>query len=164
MDLFEAIAARRSIRKYGEGKVDDDTIMKILDAGRLAPSAYGEEPWHFIVVKDKKQLKVIAEMTDHGKFIKGANFLIVVYCGDGKYYLEDGCAAVENILLAVAALKLGACWVAGDKKQYVDDMAKYFDVPEGYRLIALIPVGRPGQKPKKRQSKPLEEMVHWEKF
>ena len=58
------------------------------------------QPWHFIVVTDKERRKHIADLTDYGKFIEQAPVCIAVFCEDTKYYLEDGSAATQNILLA----------------------------------------------------------------
>ena len=164
MDFIELIKNRRSVRKYKDTEISRETILSILDAGRHAPSAYGEEPWEYVVVTDKKRLKEVASITDYGKFIAGAAALIVVYCKEGKYYLEDGCAAVENILLAATSIGLGTCWVAGDKKKYVDTVNEYFSAPKGCKLIALIPLGIPADSHKKREKTSLNEIVHWEKF
>jgi nitroreductase len=89
---------------------------------------------------------------------------IVVFCRDTKYFLEDGCAATENILIAVAALGLGACWVAGDKKRYADQVRQMLGVPEGYRLVSLLPVGYPAARPARKQKRPLDSVLHWERF
>ena len=61
MDLFEAIAGRRSIRRFKDAPVPDQDIRKILDAGRLAPSANNVQPWHFLVVKDRAVLGKMAD-------------------------------------------------------------------------------------------------------
>jgi len=164
MDFYELAKKRRSIRQYENEEIGKDTILKILDAGRYAPSAYREEPWHYVVVQDKAKLKEIADITDYGKFIKNAGALVAVYCEEGKYYLEDGCAAVQNILLAIQDAGLGSCWVAGDKKKYVEEINKYFNAPENMKLIALLPIGKPVGEPKERKRKELEEIVHWNSF
>ena len=88
----------------------------------------------------------------------------VVFCKNTKYYLEDGCAATENILVAAAALGLGACWVAGDKKSYADRVRRMLGVPESYRLVSLLPVGFPADHPARKQKRSLDEVLHWEEF
>ncbi|MEK7408612.1 MAG: nitroreductase family protein, partial [Acidobacteriota bacterium] len=84
-------------------------------------------------------------------------------CKDTKYYLEDGSAATENILLAAHARGLGACWVAGDKKPYAPRILALVGAPAGYKLISLVPVGHPAEQPAK-DKRPLSEMLHWERF
>lgn len=165
MDCLEAIKARRSVRRYQpDKKIDKDKIEKILDAGRWAPSARDTQPWQFVVVEDKTRLKEFADITDYGKFIKDASACIAVYCEDGKYFLEDGSAAVENILLAATAENLGTCWVAGDKKAYCGTISKLLGVSGGLKLIALISIGYAADRPGNRKRKPLDKIVHWERY
>lgn len=61
MDLFDAIAGRKSIRRFKETPVPDKDIREILEAGRLAPSANNTQPWSFLVIKDKGTVKKMAE-------------------------------------------------------------------------------------------------------
>ncbi|MCF7887350.1 MAG: nitroreductase family protein, partial [Candidatus Omnitrophica bacterium] len=118
MDFWEVVKKRISVREYSDQQIDQEKLKKIVDAAHLAPTARGEELWEFIVVTDKKALEDLGDITDHGKFLKGAVAGIVVLAKDTKYYLEDGSAATENILLAAASLGIGSCWIAGDKKPY----------------------------------------------
>jgi nitroreductase len=116
------------------------------------------QPWKFIVVTNGAMRTKIANITDYGKFIADAPACIAVFCEDTKYYLEDGCAAVENILLGV-----GSCWIAGDKKTYAEEVANLLGVPNRYKLIVLIALGYSDQKPRGRR-KSLAEMLSWEKL
>jgi len=163
VDAIEAMKTRRSIRSYEPGPVDRSVIEDIIDCARLAPTAINIQPWEFIVVTEKDKLRRIAEMTDYGRFIADATFCVAVLCKDTNYYLEDGCAATQNILLAAHAYGLGACWVAGDKKSYAKAVAEFLGAPADYKLVSLVPVGRarPSGEPSKR---PLHEVLHWEKL
>jgi len=164
MDALEAIRERRSVRKFRPDPVERKVLEELVDCGSLAPTAMGKEPWEFVVVTEDEMRERIADMTDYGKFIAQAPACIAVFCRDIKYYLEDGCAATENILLAAAALGLGACWAAGDKKGYADKVRQMLGVPEGYRLVSLLPVGYPVERPARKKKRPLEEVLHWGKF
>ncbi len=163
MDAIEALRTRRSIRQYIDKEVPKELLETMVDCGRLAATARNEQPWEFIVITDKTLKQKIAETTDHGKFIKDAGACIVVVCKDTKYYLEDGSAATQNILLAGRALGLGTCWVAGDKKAYCDAILKLLNVPSGYKLVSLIAVGYPASTPTPIK-RPLNDVLHWEKF
>jgi nitroreductase len=88
---------------------------------------------------------------------------VVVLCRESKYYLEDGSAATENILLAARAFGLGACWVAGDKKPYAETLRKMVGAPDGYKLVSLIPLGYPLEIPSPVK-RPLKQVLHWETF
>ena len=146
MDTIKSLKTRRSIRKFLSKPVEKEIIEDIIDCGRLAPTANNVQPWEFIVVTDSEIRKKIADITDYGKFISSAPVCIVIFSKDTKYYLENGSAATENILLAANSYGLGSCWVAGDKKRYADDIRKLLNVPEGYRLVSLIPVGYSDEK------------------
>jgi len=164
MDALEAIRERRSVREFRPDPVETKILEDLVDSGRLAPTAMGKEPWEFVIVTEDEMRERIAGTTDYGKFIAQAPACVAVFCKDTKYYLEDGCAATENILLAATALGLGACWVAGDKKGYADKVRQMLGVPEGYRLVSLLPVGYPADKPARKKKRPLEEVLHWGKF
>ena len=164
MDLFDAVANRKSVREYLDKPVEREKLEKIVEAGRRAPSARAVEPWEFIVVTDKNSIKEIAEITDYGKFMAKAPAFIAVVCKDTKYYLEDGCAATENMLLAAAALDLSTCWVAGDKKLYAGHILKRLNTPTGYKLVSLISIGYSNDKSPNKKNRPLKEVIHWNEF
>lgn len=164
MDAIEAIRKRTSVRAYKPEPVPREVLEELVDCGRRAPSAMGIHPWHFVVVTDKAMLRKLADSTDYGRFIADAPACVVVLCEEGKYYLEDGCAAVENILIAAAAHGLGACWVAGDKKAYAEKVRDMVGVPANHKLVALLPVGYPAAEPKPKNKPGLDRVLHWERY
>lgn len=164
MDALEAIRKRRSVRRYKPTPIPVEIIEKLADAGRWAPSGMNVQPWEFVAVTDPDTRKRIADITDYGKFIAEAPLCIAVFCKDTKYYLEDGSAAVENILIAATALGLGTCWVAGDKKRYADEIRRLLAVPTGHKLVALVPVGYPDEGERRRERRDLKEILHYERF
>ncbi len=163
MDAIEALKTRRSVRNYKPDQVSRELIAQIVDCGRMAASAINIQPWEFVAVTDPLKRKEIALATDYGPFIADAPVCILVFCRDTKYFLEDGCAATQNMLIAAWALGLGSCWVAGDKKPYAETIRGMAGVPEGFKLISLIALGFPKDvsAPSKR---PLSQVLHWEKF
>jgi nitroreductase len=163
MDAIEAIKTRRCIRAYTEQSVAREIIEDVIDCGRLAATARNEQPWEFVVLTDPNQLRSIAKKAEYGRFIAKASVCILVLCKDTKYYLEDGSAATQNILVAAKAHGLGACWVAGDKKEYADEVCREVGAPKGYKLVSMIPIGHPAEQPRKTK-RPLHELVHWGKF
>jgi nitroreductase len=166
MDCLEAIKIRRSIREYRDLPIPKGLLEKIVDAGRFAPTARQEEPWEFIVITDPEGLKKTGSITDHGKFISRAYACIAVFCKDTKYYLEDGCAATQNLMLAATALGIGSCWVAGDKKPYCTQINDLLNVPASFKLVSLIALGYPKADDafKVAHKRTLSEVMHWEKF
>ena len=163
MDAIDCMKTRRSVRTYLDKPVPKEVIEDIVDCGRLAATAINIQPWIFVAVQDSVVKKRLADITDHGKFIEQSAVCIAVLCEDTKYYLEDGCAAVQNILNAVRAHGLGACWVAGDKKAYAPEIMEALGAPSDFKLVALIPIGYSDQQPNP-QKKPLSEVIRWEKF
>jgi len=163
VDAIEAIKNRRSIRKYSNKEISQDILKDIVDCARLAPSANNIQPCEFVVITNKIKLREISEITDYGKFIENAVACIIVACKEAKYYLEDGCAATENILVAAKAYDIGSCWVAGDKKPYAGEILKLLEFPQGYKLVSIIPLGYPNEAPKPMK-RYLNEVLHLEKF
>lgn len=163
MDALECLKTRRSVRSYKPLPVDRAIIEDIVDCARLAATAINIQPWVFIAVTERKMLSRIAAITDYGKFIADAACCIAVFCEKVKYYLEDGSAATQNILLAATAHGLGSCWVAGDKKTYCPQIAELLNVPDNYTLVSLVAIGQP-EALSNPAKKPLGEVLHWESF
>jgi nitroreductase len=163
MDAIEVLKTRRSVRAYKGEPVPRKIIEDIVDCGRLAATAVNIQPWEFVVVTDPELLRRIAATTDYGKFIADAPVCVLVLCRDTKYYLEDGSAATENILLAARAHGLGSCWVAGDKKPYAAEICRLVGAPQDYKLVSLIPIGYSAESPGKSK-RPLSDVLHWEKY
>jgi nitroreductase len=164
METLKAIAERYSARKFSDKPVPRDVLEQMVDAGHRAPTARNEQPWAFVVVTDAEALKIMGGMTDHGRFIADGTACIAVVCQDGKYYLEDGSAATENILLAATDLGVQSCWVAGDKKPYANEIMQFLQVPETYRLVSLIALGYADTAGHPKEKKDVDEMIHWEKW
>lgn len=166
MDAIEVLKRRRSIRVYKDKPIPKEILEKIVDSSRFAPTARNEQPWEFMVVTEKETLKKIAGITDHGKFIVQAAACILVFCNDTKYYLEDGCAATENILLCATALGIGSCWVAGDKKPYCRELNELLYVPLSFKLVSIISLGYPESEKvfNIADKRSIKEVIHWEKF
>jgi len=166
MDILEVIKIRRSIREYTNNPLPKEILEKIIDAARFAPTARGVEPWEFIVITQPDTLKKIGEIAENGKFVSHAVACIAVFCSDTKYYLEDGCAATENILLAAAALGIASCWIAGDKKPYCNQIGDLLGVPGSFKLVSIVSLGYPESdkvfKVTRRRS--VKDVTHWEKF
>ncbi len=166
MKELELLRIRRSIRMFREKNIDKNDIASIIECARFAPTARNVQPWEFVVITDKGKLNDLASLADNGRFLSRAAACIAVFCADTKYYLEDGCAATCNILLAAAALGVGSCWIAGDKKPYCPQVNSLLNAPPGMRLVSLVALGYPEDEGcfKLSVKRPIEEIMHWEKF
>lgn len=163
MDAIECLKTRRSVRSYRPGVVDRAVIEDIVDCARLAATAINIQPWLFVAVTDEETRRKIASTTDYGKFIAEASCCIAVFCSrESKYYLEDGSAATQNILLAARAHGLGSCWVAGDKKPYCEDIRVLLNAPESHTLVSLVAIGYPATVPSP-EKKALQDVLRWER-
>ena len=132
------------MRKYKSNPIEENILKDVLECARLAPTAMNEQPWLFGVITEKETLAKIADLTDHGKFIGDAVACFAIFGEkNAKYYLEDCCAATENIIIALQAYGIGSCWVAGEKKDYAESVRTLLGVPDRYTLVSLVPAGHP---------------------
>ena len=164
--LLKLLRIRRSIRRFQNKSIPKSDLETIVDIARFAPTARNAQPWEFVLVVDKNKLAGLANLAENGSFLAQAASCIAVFCADTKYYLEDGCAATCNILLAAAALGIGTCWIAGDKKPYCPQVISLLNAPSGMKLVSLIALGYPQDKNAFAESakRQLKELIHWEKF
>jgi nitroreductase len=138
--------SRHSVRRFKPDPVGDLVIADALECAARAPTAMNIQPWLFGVIRDNKTLAAIAALADHGKFIADCPLCIAVFGEKNRqYYLEDCCAATENLILALLAHGFSSCWVAGDKKAYAEPVRNLLGVPEGYTLVSLVAAGCPAE-------------------
>jgi nitroreductase len=166
MENLELLRFRRSIRIFRNKGISEKDLERIIDSARFAPTARNVQPWEFVVVTQKHALIKLAELGENCRFIAQAAACIAVYCADTKYYLEDGCAATCNILLAATALGIGSCWVAGDKKPYSQQVNSLLNAPLSMKLVSLIALGYAQEKDcfKLSDKRQLKDLLHWERF
>ena len=161
MDALEAIQKRRSVRKFTGEIIPREHLEKIVDAGRLAATGSNRQPWDFIVVTDQTMLE---KLTVVGKWMRKAGAIIAVVLDPySHWWLEDGSAAIQNMLIASTALGYGACWVEGDALPREEEFKAILFVPKGKRLLALVPVGVPEEWPEV-EKRPLESVLHWQVY
>ena len=150
---LDLIFGRRSIRKYKTESVPDDAVQDILDAAMAAPSACCKDPWQLVVVTSKDLLVKISEGLPHGKMLADAPLGIVV-CGDIdkahdnqlSYMLQDCSAAIQNMLLAVHALGLGACWLGvHPREDRIAHIKALLDTPDNIVPISVLAIGYPAE-------------------
>ncbi len=162
MEALEAIRGRRSVREYTGEPIPRDDLEALVDAGRLAATGGNRQPWEFVVVTDRQmigKLKVAAAWMD-----RAAAIIAVVMDPElSRWWVEDGAAAIENILIAATALGYGSCWLEGWTLPREVEFKELLGIPEQKRLLTLIPVGVPVSWPEK-EKKPLSEVLRWERY
>ncbi len=164
MQTLQALKNRRSVRIFNVKPVPHGLVKELIDCARFAPTARNVQPWEFVVITKKDTLKELGSLGENGSFIKDCACCIALFCQETKYYLEDGCAATENILTAAYDLGLSSCWVAGDKKPYADKVKELLGVPFDFKLVSLIPLGYSDEKPPLPSKKSLNDVMHWERY
>ena len=147
------IFGRRSIRVYVPGEVSEEQLQTLLAAAMAAPSAAGKNPWHFLVVRNRRTLLRMATALPHGQMLATATLGIAV-CGDMEvahdnqlsYLLQDCSAAIENLLLAAHVLGLGACWLGvHPRAERIKSIREIFSLPASVLPVACVSVGYPGE-------------------
>jgi nitroreductase len=169
METLDAIMTRRSIRKYTDQPVSETQVQSLLSAAMAAPSAGNQQPWQFVLVRDKLRLQDIARIHPHAAMAPKAALGVLV-CGDTRvekypgYWVIDCAAAVQNLLLAAHDLGLGAVWTGVHPMQErVEAFTKLFSLPAGVIPHSFVPVGHPAEE-KKGEDRYRPERVHLERF
>jgi nitroreductase len=164
MDILETIRTRRSIRKYGPEPIPDEKWKIIFEAARLAPSAGNSQPWRFIIVQNEDKKKALAEAANNQTFLKGAAAIIVAV-GDPEmstgWHEKDTMIALEHMVLAATALGYGTCWIGAFDE---DEVKRLLEIPVETKVVALLPIGVPDEKPAPRPRKKPSEIFFREKW
>jgi nitroreductase len=166
-ELIDTIFSRRSIRRYTGEPVSEEDIRTILEAAMAAPSASNRKPWHFVVVSERETLTRLAEAHNYAKMLNEAPLCISV-CGDQSvsesFWVQDCSAATENLLLAAAALGLGAVWCGVHPSQdRVKEISKILGIEAPVVPLNIIAIGHPAEE-KEPRTQYDEDRVHREKW
>jgi len=170
VEALEAITSRRSIRRFEDKPVPEELVSRVMDAARHAPSANNSQPWEFVIVTEKSLKEKISKANIYGGFLEDAPAVIVTLSDSDKspsHCVEDCSAAIENLMVAAYASGLGTCWVAiynPSTKEREDLVRDILDIPKRFRVIAAVAIGYPGEKPYPKKLRPLNEVMHREKY
>lgn len=168
MEFYEVVKKRRSIRKYKPIPVEEDKLARVLEAGRLAPSAANRQPWHFIVVKDPKVKEELRKAYNRDWFVNAP--VIIAVCADPtkawrradgeEFWKVDAAIAMEHIVLAATNEGLGTCWICAFNEA---EAKKALRIPEHIRVVAMTPLGYPDEvKGEVTDRKPMSEILHYD--
>ena len=168
--VLEAVKERRSIFKYNGEDVSKEEVNSILEAGRWAPSFANLQPWKFIVIRNEetkhKLYQLARRVTLFREGIEEAPVVIAVAVNaeeDPNHYVEAGAVASQNMALAAHSLGLSSYWIGvfdvdEEKKSAEKEAKRILELPEEFRLISLLPVGKSNQV-RTSERKNLEEIV-----
>jgi len=170
MDVFEAIKKRRSVRSYLDKQVEEDKLLKILEAARFAPSASNRQEWRFVVVKDKK-LKVELKKAAKGQVFVGDAPVVIACCAETDNHVMtcgqlcypiDVAIVIDHITLLAKDLGLGTCWIGAFHEE---EVKKILEIPKDIKVVELLCLGyakEESNQPKDRLS--IEKIAFSEKW
>lgn len=161
--VMELIKTRRSVRKFADRPVPDELVAQILEAGRWAPSGTNNQAWRFVVVRDPAVKERISGCTRYGAVINQAAVLIPVFIHTPSMYHaakdhQAVGACLENMLLMIHALGLGAVWL-GEILKSAEAVREICGVSAEHELMAVVALGWPGATNQKSDRKPMDELV-----
>lgn len=152
MDAMDVILSRRSIRKYTTEPVHEKVINELLEAAMSAPSANNEQPWHFVIIRDRRILDEIPKYHPYSEMLKEAPLAIAV-CADlqweirGVFWVQDCSAATENILIAAQAKGLGTVWLGVyPREERITAIQKLLGLPQHVMPLCLVSIGYPAER------------------
>jgi nitroreductase len=169
MDVFHAIKLRRSIRAYQDKPIEEEKLQRVLEAGRLAPSAKNRQEWRYVLVKDKELRKKLAVACNNQYFISEAPVVIVgcatmvdyvLSCGQPAYTI-DVSISMDHMTLQAVEEGLGTCWIGSFKE---NEVKRILDIPEEMRVVEVMPLGYPKFLPEAKPRKELDEIVIHDKY
>jgi len=169
MDVLKAIQSRRSIRAYDSHEVEEDKLMRVLESGRLSPSAGNRQERRFIIIRDANTRKLLCEAAGNQRFVAEAPVVIaacsvekeyVMSCGQLAYPI-DTAIAVDHMTLQAVEEGLGTCWIGAFDEKKVKEILQ---IPDDVRVVSLLPLGYPSTAPQSKPRKSLDEIVLWEKW
>lgn len=150
MELKEIMLNRRSVRKFKKDKVSKEDIDTLLHYAMSAPSACNKQPWEFYVITNEEKLEELKKVSRFSRYDSPLNIIV---CGNLKrslplgmaeYWIQDCSAAIENILLGVTSLKLGAVWCGlHPQKNAIKHVREILDLDEKIVPLGLIHIGYP---------------------
>jgi len=169
MNVFEAIKDRRSVRSYQSKDIEEEKLYRILDAGRLAPSANNTQEWKFIVVKDKAIKESLVKAAYGQSFVAQAP-IVIVACATMTHRLMtcgqfadtiDLSIAMSYMMLEACELGLGTCWLGHFN---AEEVKQILSIPDNASVIAMTPIGYSTQNISARPRKNIEEVVCFDTF
>ncbi len=165
MTCIERVLNRRSIRRFKNEPVSEEVMNNILEAGRRAPSATNQQPWHFVVARGYKE-KEACSFGGFNRFTTDASFVVVGLYKKSEVIIEklslmDVTIALQNMVIAAWVQGVGSCWMgAFDERKLKDTL----NLPADSRIVGAVAFGIPDENPSQPAKKPLSETVHFDEW
>ncbi len=169
MDFLELAEKRYSVRAYKPESVPSETLQRVLEAARLAPTAANRQPFRLIVIHTWGREAELRRIYDREWFVQAPLIIAAVAVhaeawvrDDGKSYADiDVAIVMTHLILAAAEAGLGTCWIGAFD---VAAACEVLGLPEGIEPMAFTPLGYPADEPGFKQRKPLDELVRYEQW
>lgn len=169
MDVFSAIKSRKSIRAYKDKEIEEEKLQRILEAGRLAPSAANRQEWKFIAVRDGETKEKLAVAAKGQMFVAKAPVVIVACAVEssrvmacGQYaYTVDLSIAMSYMILEAHELGIGSCWLGAF---YEEQVKSILGIPDDVRIVTMVPMGYPAESPERRSRKGIDEIICYDRY
>jgi len=163
MRVFEAVQTVLATRSYRPEPLPEESVRKILEAGRLTGSSMNKQPWHFIAVEDREDLQRIGEMAGTGPYITEAGLAVAVAIEDTQYSVSDASRAIQSMILTAWEDGIHSNWVGFFG---LEDIQAYLEIPPELDLLAVVPFGYSGRPSGegKKDRKPFAQVVHRGRF
>lgn len=170
--MLDAITNRRSVRFYRADPVSEAEVEEVLKAGFCAPSAHGASPWHAVVVRDQARRDKLAPIHKWTKILARVPVAIVVCVdrsGFDHFWIEDGSAFMENMLIQATSMGLGACWIGIQGLEVEDTDAEAvvreaLELPDHFGILGITPLGHAARHPGPHEPKLPDGRVHYDAF
>jgi nitroreductase len=161
--MLEEIKTRCSIRKFTSDEIADQAINQIIEMGTWAPSGLNNQPWKFVIIRDKHLKDELSSQTKYSFVIQGAPVCIAVFLDNSQSYdrvkdIQAVGACIQNMLLTIHNLDLGGVWL-GEILKNRESVEELLKVPESCELMAVIALGHPAEKKGAGSRRPLDEVI-----
>ncbi len=167
--VLACIENRRSVRRYTQQPVTQEQLKTIVHAGMCAPTAVNRRPFAFVVIQNPETLTALSRANKYAHMLEHAAAGIVV-CGlepeekHPEFLNQDCAAAIQNMLLAVHAMGLGAVWCGIEThSEWEALLAKMLELPAGVCAMGVVALGHPAEEPAQRDNW-TPEKLHWEQW
>lgn len=164
MEVFDAVRTVLAVRRYEDRPVPDTVVHRIVEAGRLTASSMNKQPWHFVVVQDRENLRKLGAATRTGPYVADAPLAIVVAVEKASAFaVSDASRAIQSMILTAWGEGVGSNWAGFGG---LDEVKAMLGVPTELDVLAVLPFGYPvdpvGRG--KKQRKPLGQIAHLEQY
>jgi len=180
MEIDKVIKGRRSIRRYQERDIPDSVIKELLSLAIYAPSSMNGQPWHFIIVRDKKKKEQLVEIKNKycpvekrdykADFLQQAPVIIIICVIKEKSFdreIENGVLAAANLMLGAYSRGIGSVYLSAHRvgdPNISREIRQILNIPKNVDPVALIPLGFPNEIPETKNFIPLEKIISYETF